>query len=64
MGNYQLTHNFVVVKSFPYPILLGTDFLSRVGAILDFQSASLALSKMSDTDNQVQLPNTSVGDRS
>eukprot|EP00118_Oscarella_pearsei_P018893 m.196972 g.196972 ORF g.196972 m.196972 type:complete len:1094 (+) comp39535_c1_seq2:160-3441(+) len=31
-----MTHALAVVQGFSYPVLLGTDFLSRVNAVLDF----------------------------
>ena len=56
VGNNLLKHKFVVVKEFPYPVLLGTDFLSRVGAVIDFRKGSVTLGEESDADNHVSLP--------
>eukprot|EP00118_Oscarella_pearsei_P018894 m.196984 g.196984 ORF g.196984 m.196984 type:complete len:58 (+) comp39535_c1_seq4:160-333(+) len=38
-----MTHALAVVQGFSYPVLLGTDFLSRVNAVLDFRQGILTL---------------------
>ena len=45
LGSHGLQHQFSVVKDFPYPVLLGTDFLSRVNAIVHFKSGLVTLSE-------------------
>ena len=45
LGSHGLQHQFSVVKDFPYPVLLGTDFLSRVNAIVHLKSGLVTLSE-------------------
>lgn len=43
VGEGQLRHPFTVVQDFPFPVLLGHDFMSKVQAVLDFRQGTVSL---------------------
>ena len=55
LGDQEIQHTFAVIEDFPYPVLLGTDFLSRVKAVVDFSKGVVTLNT-ADGYSSVQLP--------
>ena len=56
VGQEPVLHTFVVVKEFVFPVLLGSDFLAHIEAVLDYGKGTVALGK----DASVCLPIRSV----
>ena len=43
IGDVQVSHPFTVVRDFAFPVLLGSDFLRDVNAVLDYQEGTFTL---------------------
>eukprot|EP00118_Oscarella_pearsei_P017903 m.180288 g.180288 ORF g.180288 m.180288 type:complete len:1472 (+) comp39243_c0_seq11:859-5274(+) len=43
VGSYRSSHPFEVVKDFAYPVLLGSDFLKKSQAILDYSQGTVTI---------------------
>ena len=46
-----VSHEFAVIEDFAYPVLLGADFLTRVGAVIDLKRGVVSIA----TDSQTKL---------
>ena len=43
IGDVRVSHPFTVVRDFAFPVLLGSDFLQDVNAVLDYQDETVTL---------------------
>ena len=43
IGDVRVSHPFTVVRDFAFPVLLGSDFLQNVKAVLDYQDGTVTL---------------------
>ena len=43
IGDVRVSHPFTVVRDFAFPVLLGSDFLRDVNAVLDYQDGTVTL---------------------
>ena len=57
LAKETLQDDFVVVRDFPYPVLLGMDFLSKVKAVIDFRKGEVTLSLIMRDPGLVGLVN-------
>ena len=52
LEDFSADHTFIVVEQLSVPIILGCDFLSQYGFILDFQKGTVYWSGFPDFKNE------------